>query len=1034
MVPQDYGFAEMKIKAIITEAAAPKVGRKYQHIEDLVLSNGAQGGLHAVERLRHMSQQGGTIELKWDGMPVVYWGRDDKGNFMMIPKNAWAYLKRGKTETASGAPTVMRSPEDVKKFVLGTGGGDPEDREDFANQFASLWPYFAQISPSKGFLEGGLLFYPGTKRDGSTAMPVLNKAANTYDFTPNVTTFHVPVDSELGKKIASAKMMVAATGYFPALGSSDEARYPDAAALSKPGIIVQGTTYVEDPVALDQEGLNKLDTFIKANAKKIDQYLAPKPGLSNPGGELYTYLNDHLRIEGLVSDFPAWAKSKLSPKKAETMLSDPEGLKATLGAVEAIGIHKQLLIDELSKGLHGGIRQTKPEGYAQAHPGSKFANDLPGQFIKTIDQKTWSPKESIMNKKPAITEEHAQGKRAVLGWGRGMGHTGHDALVVAVLHQAIKTNATPFFIVSRSFGKDDPIPPEMKLDLYKKKFPKYADMFSLPTADKPTLNDVLADLAAKGFTDVTLIVGADQKEAFGYLTRPDKSGTEPYKKFGLNSLTIMSRQDTKAPGSDPESSTYHEGPRATPMREVLLDPDKTEEEQFAVWRQAISPKLSDEEVMRMMNIAKQNLAQFHKEKPKGRKLKEFIERIHPLIISESTPYDERAKLITMYNQATKQLSESEKPEYDKDKVYTLFLDRLGSGPFDGGCLTAAQAIKNRIGGDIVVLVDKHDKAQHAVVKKNDTYHDFDGPAKSLKSIINRFNKNEMANATDARELRSEDLPDAKLDKTLARDIAAMYPYEELFASRMDEGDMKPTHVTGKEKPGAVEMLERALLKAKERGTTFNYDKIDKMMQLICREYHLTGDKLHDDFVKKHRMVPDTWIVKQKINENVFDWSDYNYIEDMDTRLRITEAFFTRNKILTETNDPEVDSYFKSLVNESDNVKLNKKCILVPLILVNDCVLLAHAPEVVTLLNKDNGTYTALRRFNQKETYPLSRSVGNLTAVTLLFNKAQSYNKIRTLLALKFETPLPEINHISGMSKITQTDTDISENCDYLEEK
>ena len=107
----------MKVTQVLSEAAKPTVGRKYQHIEDLVLSNGSHGAMHAIERLSHMGEEGGTIELKWDGMPVVYWGRDEEGNFSMIPKNAWAYLKSGKTQTASGAPTVMRSPEDVKKFV-----------------------------------------------------------------------------------------------------------------------------------------------------------------------------------------------------------------------------------------------------------------------------------------------------------------------------------------------------------------------------------------------------------------------------------------------------------------------------------------------------------------------------------------------------------------------------------------------------------------------------------------------------------------------------------------------------------------------------------------------------------------------------------------------------------------------------------------------------------------------------------------------------------------------------------------------------
>jgi len=68
------------------------VGRKYQHIEDLVFTDGSVGGLHAVERLRDMTAKGKGIELKWDGSPVIYWGRDEQGVFHMFPKNAWDYL------------------------------------------------------------------------------------------------------------------------------------------------------------------------------------------------------------------------------------------------------------------------------------------------------------------------------------------------------------------------------------------------------------------------------------------------------------------------------------------------------------------------------------------------------------------------------------------------------------------------------------------------------------------------------------------------------------------------------------------------------------------------------------------------------------------------------------------------------------------------------------------------------------------------------------------------------------------------------
>lgn len=622
---------------------AKDIGRKYQHIEDLVLSHGSHGGLHAVERLRDMATTGGSIELKWDGMPVVYWGRDEEGNFMMIPKNAWAYIKRGESQTKSGAPTITKTPQDVAKFVLGTGKGDPKERMQFAKQFASLWPYFEKISPKKGFIEGGLLFYPGTKPDGQSAMPVLNKETNTYDFQPNITQFHIPADSDLGKKIAKAKVGVAATGYYEKLGSSNEQRYPDAQNLSTNDVLVQGTTFVQEPVKINTKMLDNVEKFIESHASKIDKYLEPKPGLSKPAGELYTYLNQHLRTTGLANDFPKWAKANLSEKKAETMLSDKEGMIATLGAIEAITKQKTDLIKQLSQQSHGGIKQTKPEGYAQAHPGRKFKYDIPGQFVKAIDQPTWSPKESILKEQ--------SGKKAVLGWGRGMGHTGHDALVNAVIHQAENIGAQPFFIVSRSFGKDDPIPPEMKLSLYQKKFPKHKNIFSLPSSDKPTLNDVLTDLANKGYKDVALVVGADQKEAFGYLLKPAKStGVEPYKSYGLDSLTVMSRQDTKAPGSDPGSKDYHEGPRATPMRQVLLDPNKSEQEQFSVWRDAMSPSLSDKEVMDMMKIAKDNLFKFNA--TKGKKLKEYIDIIKPLIPTATV--EQQQQFYKLLSEAKKQ--------------------------------------------------------------------------------------------------------------------------------------------------------------------------------------------------------------------------------------------------------------------------------------------------------------------------------------------------------------------------------------------
>ena len=591
----------MKLSDVLLfEAAAPGVGRKYQHIEDLVITNGSSGGLHAAERMKHMVDNYDSIELKWDGMPVVYWGRDEKGVFRMIPKNAWAYLSRGSMQTKAGVPTLPNNPQDIMKFILGTGGGADESRTQFAKQVANLWPLFEQISPDSGYLEGGLLFYPGVKPDGETAMPVYNKNTNTFDFQPNITKFHIPLDSELGKRIGkpnqlNAKLMVASTGWFPTLGSTEEGRFPNAESLSKPDIIVQGTTYVEEMPGVDTSYIDKVSSFISSNANVIDNYLAPKKGLSKPGGILYTYLNTHLRTQGLVKDFPAWAQANLSEGQAQGMLADAKGYQAVLGAVEGLTNAKMQLIKSLSLGLHGGIMQTNPEGYVQAHPEISFDNPLPGQFLKLIDQQNWAPKK--ISEATAQPAQPAQPQvDAVVGWGRGMGHKGHMLLARAVIIQAQQLNATPLFFVSETMGKDDPLTPEEKIYIYKKVFPQQASIFHTG----PSLNAIFTNISSQ-YKNIVLVLGEDQVQEFQWLMKPNKQGELNYKSYGLDSLQIIARQQV----SDPAQSEA--GPRATPMREILKNPNATEEEQFAYWREAMPEALSDAEVLEFMNRAKSRL-------------------------------------------------------------------------------------------------------------------------------------------------------------------------------------------------------------------------------------------------------------------------------------------------------------------------------------------------------------------------------------------------------------------------------------------
>jgi len=196
-----------------------------------------------------------------------------------------------------------------------------------------------------------------------------------------------------------------------------------------------------------------------------------------------------------------------------------------------------------------------------------------------------------------------EGKSAVVGWGRGMGHRGHMMLASSVITQADETDADPYFVVSRTVGKDDPITPDEKMDIYKKVFPKHGHIFHTATDEMPDLTRVLTKLADHGYTDVTVVVGADQVKALSYVKNyngtPNKAGEIPY---NFDTLNVIARQETNDP------SREEEGPRATPMRSVLMDPKASEEEKFAAWRDAMSPELSDDEVRDLMAKAQTRMS------------------------------------------------------------------------------------------------------------------------------------------------------------------------------------------------------------------------------------------------------------------------------------------------------------------------------------------------------------------------------------------------------------------------------------------
>lgn len=374
-----------EFREIIKESA--KLGRAFNHLEDLVFFHGTQGAIEALQHLREIATDEGSksVRMKWDGNPQIYWGRAEPGGPLVLAgHNGWS---RGAAST---------SPEEVEDFIANQSGSpksaeEKQQRDAFAKQFASLYPLFDRATPKDfvGYVYAdGLFLNPPELKDG------------VYTFCPNTksqTCYHVRAESELGKRIARAKVMVVGHAFFPEFGMDDSAQQPknDFSEFdSNPELIVLGPVYNTKPVSIDTSVLDKVEKFAKANSRLIDGFLAGAPGLTDLKNIIYTYVNQTAKAKQLDSlsakHFINWlSASKVSrPKQVkiiELAKTNNGSLDAIFTLVKQIQNVKDNIIDQL-EGEHGDIWDTNGEGRVRyADPNKQFGN------VKLVPRKRWTP-------------------------------------------------------------------------------------------------------------------------------------------------------------------------------------------------------------------------------------------------------------------------------------------------------------------------------------------------------------------------------------------------------------------------------------------------------------------------------------------------------------------------------------------------------------------------------------------------------------------------------------------------------------------
>ena len=156
-----------------------------EHLEDDILNQGSNGGRNAIAFLRELGKMltepvsGVGVTTKWDGAPAVICGKHPStGRFFVGTKGVFAKM-----------PKLCMNDEDVDRFYSG----------ELAKKLKMCLRLLPQV-PMKGVLQGDLLF---TKGDVSTRKMNGQKC---HTFMPNTITYAVPVNTPMGKKVATSQL------------------------------------------------------------------------------------------------------------------------------------------------------------------------------------------------------------------------------------------------------------------------------------------------------------------------------------------------------------------------------------------------------------------------------------------------------------------------------------------------------------------------------------------------------------------------------------------------------------------------------------------------------------------------------------------------------------------------------------------------------------------------------------------------------------------------------------------------------------
>lgn len=354
-----------------------KLGRAFNHLEDLVFFYGSDGVKEAIQHIQEICNDSSSVRMKWDGGLQVYWGREyENGPLIVTGHNGWS---RGCKST---------TPEQLYDFIVNQSGKDrdnvTEQRKKHAIKFGNLFPLLDAATPKDfvGFVYADLLYWDKP--------PLAN---DEYNFYPNHTGYTVHKDTKLGKRIEKSNILLAGHAYFDAFGLKDEQQLPlenfDSFNTTVE-VIVLNPYYskVDIQYRLTAETIDN----INAMCDHLDEFLKPIAGVSAFREYIYKYINTKMKDDKILS-FYSWinsGKCSLSSISQQTKIlnrlhNNYAAYTDTFILISTIRDIKNEIITELEN--HDcDVKAYNPEGWVRYSDENKqFGN------IKLVPRHKWTP-------------------------------------------------------------------------------------------------------------------------------------------------------------------------------------------------------------------------------------------------------------------------------------------------------------------------------------------------------------------------------------------------------------------------------------------------------------------------------------------------------------------------------------------------------------------------------------------------------------------------------------------------------------------